>query len=93
MNNYMQSSGMTANYGLSIGAVFTVFATILVIALTVYVVVLTINHIKKMQIKFPEMSPRGAVPIPPSLLILNDRFARGEINEEDYKRIKSEILR
>lgn len=93
MNNYMQSSGMTADYGLSIGAVFTVFETILVIALTVYVIVLTINHIKKMQMKFPGMPPRGAMPIPPSLLILNDRFARGEINEEDYKRIKSEILR
>ena len=86
----MQAQGGRVNF---LGTIFNVFAIILMIAVTVYVVMLIIELIKKNHINSSKCKPQISNPISPALAILTERLAKGEISEEDYQRIKAEILK
>ncbi len=85
----MQRTGGTGFFE----AVLCMFATIFFIVLTVYVVLLIIDLIKRWKVTGTAKIQNSAqnFNITPALAILNERLARGEITPEDYQRLKAEI--
>jgi len=66
-----------------------------VVALVALIVVLIVRALKRS--KPGPMSPMETPPNPPSvdaaLKILNERYARGEVDDETYRRMKNELLK
>ncbi|MDR3551569.1 MAG: SHOCT domain-containing protein [Clostridia bacterium] len=74
--------------------VFLFFATLLVIALIVIAILAIIRFVSR---RHPYAPPREAQPPRPDLgrlmAIVSERYAKGEINSEEFQKMKDELLR
>lgn len=72
-------------YGMSlIGLVFACIIMLLILAAIILGVVLLVRYLRKSQ-NNPQMPYNNA------LNILNERYAKGEISDEEYKKKKAEL--
>lgn len=78
---------MRYNYGFSILGIGMIFLIILaVLTLLIVGIILAVRYLKR------SGSAASQQPYGRSLDILNERYAKGEISEEEYKKIKSDIM-
>jgi Predicted membrane protein len=81
VENMMKYGG----YGMSlIGLVFACIIMLLILAAIILGVVLLVRYLRKSQ-NNPQMPYNNA------LNILNERYAKGEISDEEYKKKKAEL--
>ena len=70
------------------GGIFMMIGGLLLLGLLIYVVVRLAGHNQKSQ---PVINNPVQQDIGNALNILNERYARGELNEEEYARKKTEL--
>jgi len=73
------------------GGIFMMIGGVILLGLLIYGIVLLAGHSQTRQTSQPILNNPVQQDIGNALNILNERYARGELNEEEYARKKTEL--